>query len=235
MSAPHLGIDDEDFYLDMVPAIEKSFGIRFEQSELETVRTYSELCGMVNSKLPQSNASDCTSQQAFYKLRAALQAHTAATIIKSTSSVSSLLPAQWVKRRQAAKAIEAALGMKLNILGMPSRLENVCICLVLSSIFGLPVAVIVRMLSSSSMGYWVCLTGFLAGIIGMNAGSRLGSTIKYATIAELVATMRFRFYRQSRRNPGQVNSQEIPGQLHKLFCNDFGIESAQLTPEAILS
>ena len=235
MSVPHLGIDDEDFYLDMVPAIEKSFGIRFEQSDLETVRTYGELCDVVNSKLPQSNASDCTSQQAFYKLRAVLQAHTAAPIIKPTSSIGNLLPSQWAKRRQAVKAIEDALGMKLNILGMPSRLENVCLCLLFLSIFGLPVAVIVGVLSGLPVGYWACLACFLAAIIGMNAGSRLGSTIKYATIAELVATMRFRFYRQSRRNPEQVNNQEISGQMHELFCNDFGIESAELTPEAILS
>ncbi len=235
MRAPHLSIDDEDFYLDMVPAIEKSFGIRFEQSDLETVRTYGELCDVVNSKLPQSNASDCTSQQAFHKLRAALQAHTAASIIRPTSSIGSLLPSQWAKRRQAAKATEAALGMKLNILGMHSYLENGCICLLISSIFGLLIALIFQILSGSSIGYWACLACFLAAIIGMNAGSRWGSTIKYATIAELVATMSFRFYRQSRRNPEQVNNQEIAGQMHELFCNDFDIEPAELTPEAILS
>ena len=233
MSAPHLGIDGEDFILDIVPAIEKSFGIRFEQNDFEHIVTYGELCALVHSKLPSAHAADCTSQQAFYKLRQALQTGTA--VISPSSSLADILPTNRTQRRLAAQCIERVLNMKLNILGMPSLVENVCIGLLLLSIFSLPVAILIGIITNSAIGFWVCLAGFLVSIVGMNIGARLGATIQFATVGEVVNAMSSRFYRQSRRDPGTINYPELARQLNTLFSQHTGIELAELTPDAILA
>lgn len=230
MSAPHLGIDNEDFGFDILPAIEKSFGVRFEQTDFKEMMTYGEFCTLIQSKLPPANSSDCTSQQAFYKLRLVLQT----PAIGPTSSLAAILPSQRAPRRQAAKAIEQALGMKLNIVDMPSLAESFCISLLLLSLFGLPMAAVVGHITGSAMGWWGCLAAFTIAIIGMNAGTRLGTTLQYATVGELVEAMCTRFYRQSRRDPSKVNKLELARQLNALFSYCSGIELAELTPDAVL-
>ncbi len=232
MSAPHLGIDDEDFSFDLIPAIEKSFGIRFGQTDFEQIKTYGEFCTLVYSKLPLACASDCTLQQAFYKLRKVLPTGTAA--IEPNSLLADILPAQRVQRRLAAQAIERALNMKLDILGMPSLAQNVCFGLLIGSIFGLPVAALIGHITNSTIGWWACLASFTVSIIGLDIGTRLGTTIQFATVGEVVNAMSSRFYRQSRRDPSTANKSELARQLNILFSHHTGIEPAALTPDAIL-
>ena len=60
--------DSLDFE-DIVISIEKSLNIHFEQNDFEKVRTYADFETVVFSKLNGSETNDCSSQQAFYKLR----------------------------------------------------------------------------------------------------------------------------------------------------------------------
>ena len=94
MNELHLGIDGEGFVLSIVPAIEKSFGIHFEQNDFELARTYGELCAVVQSKLPLTASPTCTTQQAFYKLRLALSAQALGNKLKPNSLLVDVLPSQ---------------------------------------------------------------------------------------------------------------------------------------------
>lgn len=63
---------DPDDISDVLIKIEKSFGFRFGDTELKDVKTFGELCDIITSKVPGENSSDCTTQQAFYKVRNAI-------------------------------------------------------------------------------------------------------------------------------------------------------------------
>lgn len=63
-----LKIDSEDLE-QMLLKIEESFDIRFETNELAHVKTYGEFCDAIKDKISLDHSEDCTSQQAFYKLR----------------------------------------------------------------------------------------------------------------------------------------------------------------------
>lgn len=230
MSAPHLGIDDEDFAWSIIPAIEKSFGIRFERNDFEKVETYGELCNVVQSKLTAVTVPTCTTQQAFYKLRLALQAHGTANNLKPNSLLNDALPNQWFQRRRAAQAIQKELDMKLDILKMPAAVEMCFTILLLLSLVGIPVAG----LMVGSTGALVSAAGLVAAIVGLYAGNWLGTTSRYATVRELVIVMSSQFYRQSRRDPKSLNQSEIMSMLNELFSDYSGVDLLELTPDAVL-
>lgn len=116
MSTQHLDIDDEDFCMDMIPKIETSFGFHFEQHDLEYVSTFGELCQVVLAKIPGHNVLDCTTQQAFYRIREAFKTQLPAVAITPSTRLADLLPAESHKRRKTVAAVEAELGVKLNVL-----------------------------------------------------------------------------------------------------------------------
>ena len=235
MNAPHLDIDGEDFGWDIVPAIEKSFGIRFEQNDFEHVRTYGELCGVIQDKLPPATSSTCTSQQAFYKLRLALRTHAVDVVITPDSLLADILPLSRARRHQAAQEIEKSLGMKLTILGAHPIIETPLFIMLLLSFPGLFVGIVAGSITRSWMGVLASLICFATAILGMSIANRFGATIQYTTVRELVSAMSSRFYRQSRRDPSSVNQREIIPHLNELFSHTSGIDLDQLTPDAILT
>ena len=230
MEAHNLGIDSEDLGFDIFPAIEKSFGFEFEQADFTDVRTYGDLCALVRARLPGAAATDCTSQQAFYKLRQALVSHTAANNVSPATTLAEIFPTQRVQRRLAAAAIEQQLGMKLRLLGMPSTVEVagtiLAICAFLFSLIG---------------SFFLGISGFLIGLAGLavtrivfDVGNHFGSTLRYPTVRDVVLTMSSTYYRQSRRDPSTVNPQEITDRLNYLFVDMAGVELAELMPDAVL-
>lgn len=64
-------IDPEDIS-DVLVKVEKSFGFKFGDTELKDTKTFGELCDIITSKVQGVNSNDCTTQQAFYKLRNAI-------------------------------------------------------------------------------------------------------------------------------------------------------------------
>jgi acyl carrier protein len=64
-------VDSEDLD-DVLMKIEKSFHFKFETTELKDVKTFGHLCDIIINKIQGKNIDDCTTQQAFYKLRDAI-------------------------------------------------------------------------------------------------------------------------------------------------------------------
>src|SRR5689334_19752693 len=68
----HIGSVPEDIE-DVLKLIEKSYDIRFQDNELGHIRTFGQLTDHIISKIKLGNQNDCTDQQAFYKLRTAIE------------------------------------------------------------------------------------------------------------------------------------------------------------------
>lgn len=67
----HLGAAEEDLE-DLLKVIERSYDIRFHNSELGNTLTFGQLTDHVISKIGLKDKDDCTDQQAFYKVRTAI-------------------------------------------------------------------------------------------------------------------------------------------------------------------
>ena len=65
--------EDEDIF-DVVLKLEKSFGLKFEKDAFYNVQTFGDLCDIFTNNLQGDNSDDCTTQQAFYKVRNAIAA-----------------------------------------------------------------------------------------------------------------------------------------------------------------
>ncbi|MDR2271052.1 MAG: hypothetical protein LBF27_09125 [Sphingobacterium sp.] len=63
---------DPDDISDLLVKLEKSFDMKFESTELMHIFTFGELCDHITNKIQLAHSNDCTSQQAFYKLRDAM-------------------------------------------------------------------------------------------------------------------------------------------------------------------
>src|SRR4051812_17672565 len=82
-------IDIEDIQ-DLLPTIEQSFGFKFGPADLQGIKTFGQLCDIVLSKVQHlDDFDDCTSQQAFYKLRNSIS--TVLQVDKSTISINTSL------------------------------------------------------------------------------------------------------------------------------------------------
>lgn len=221
MNAPNLRIDPEDLSMDILPQIEKSFGVTFQQKDVADVYTFGQLCEVVRSKLPAQTANDCTTQQAFYKLRRALELHTQAETIHPDVLLVDILPVGRQRRRMVA-AIERELDMKLNLLGIPPLFLGIgCFLLLLS-------------LGSLFFHLTYGLIGVACSIAGLRLADKLSTYLTIPALRDVAERMSSRYYRASRRHPDQVNPQEITGRMQYLFTKDYGIDLLELTPEAIL-
>lgn len=221
MKAHNLRIDPEEFSMDIIPQLEKSFGLAFQLSDLAEVRTFGQLCAVVQDKLTGPVAHDCTSQQAFYKAREAVRKHTTAEHLSPDSTLLAILPSGR-QRRQVAAAIEQELQMKLDIVGMSAWQMGVGCLALLISLGGLFVD---RLLG---------LLGLAVALLWLRLADRWGTTLTIVTMRDLTERMSTRYYRASRRNPQTVNPREITGRLRLLFSREYGVPLSHLTPEAIL-
>jgi|GEM_PF-2491668 len=110
---------DPDDISELLVKVEKSFDIKFGKTELLNISTFGELCDHITDKIQLQHSNDCTSQQAFYKLRNAI----ASTLridhktISTDFSLIDLLPKQ--NRRSLVEKLEDNLGFKLHILRPP--------------------------------------------------------------------------------------------------------------------
>ena len=118
-------IDSEDAG-DLIVKIEKSFDIKFGDTELMHIKTFGELCDHIINKIQLENSDDCTTQQAFYKLRAATTSLFIIDyeIITTDLPLNKFLPRQ--KRREKIKDLENYLDVRLNILRPPHWPSRKC-------------------------------------------------------------------------------------------------------------
>lgn len=205
---------------DLLVKVERSFKIKFEDKELMHLSTFGELCDQIINKIQLYNSDDCTSQQAFYKLRDAISS--TLQIDKKTIStnfpLADLLPRK--SRHLATKKLEETLGFELNILRPPHWITITLTILLFASLIGI-------------FFYWqIGLFGLLLSIAGFWLAGKIGNELDLQTVGQVVEKMKRENYLKSRRNPNTFNKNEIEQILIDWFSNEFDLDKSKLTREA---
>src|SRR5690348_15368168 len=113
--------DSEDIG-DVIVKLEKSFGLEFNNDTFFKVKTFGDLCDVIEEHITYENRDDCTNQQAFYRIRAAISF--TQLVNKSELTVESKLIDLFPRhnRRQKIREFQNYLGTKVKILTYPDWL-----------------------------------------------------------------------------------------------------------------
>ena len=211
-------IDSEDLE-DLLARIATSFNISFEEGELMHITTFGQLCDHIKDKIQLESAEDCTSQQAFYKLREALSLmfQTDKKIISPDTLLVNFFPRQ--NRRRKVEELEERLGFKINIVGPPQWLVGTLIFLMIGSVLG------------SFVEKTLGLIGVFS-FVGLQLAIKLGNELKVKTIGQAAEEMARENYMRSRRNPQTFNKAEIEKILTDWFSDHFYINKNKLNRDA---
>lgn len=211
---------DPEVIEDILAKVEHSFDIKFTDKELAHIQTFGEICDLVKSKLQLVHTDDCTTQQAFYKLRSTLISALEVDKEKITPDtlLVDLLPKQI--RKSKTKQIEQDLGFKLSLLRPPHFVTSIFVVLFLASLIGLG---IVWQLGLAGLGF---------SIAGLWLATKVGNELDLKTVGQLAEKMTRENYLKSRRNPKTYNDNEVEKVLTDWFSNNLGIDKSKLTREA---
>ena len=211
-------IDSEDLG-DLLKKVETSFDIKFGVAELANISTFGQLCNHISNKIQLEHFNDCTSQQAFYKLRDSISS-TLQIDNKSIStdlSLVAILPRQG--RRSQIKKWETQLGFKLNILRPPHWVTITLAIIFLTSLLTLYV------------NWRIGLLGVVLSISGLRLAFKTGNELDLQTVGQVAEKMMRENYVRSRRNPKTFNKNEIEKVMADLFRNDLFIDMNDLTKD----
>lgn len=205
---------------DLFEKIEKSFEIEFRGSELSELSSFGQLIDHITNKLEQKHTDDCTSQQAFYKLREILIVilRISKDDIYLEAELRELFPSK--HRRKMIKEVEKHMGFEIEILQPPSWVRMI---LSASTIVSIMVLIPFPLIG---------ILGLLVSILLLFIANRLGNVLKVKRLSDLIHKITRENYLRVRRNAGTFNRMEIEAILIDLFSIDLNIERHLLTKEA---
>lgn len=209
--------EDEDIF-DVVQKLEKSFGLQFEKDAFYNVQTFGDLCDVFTNNLQGDNSTDCTSQQAFYKVRNAI-ATTQLIDAKSLTldtKLQDIFPRD--SRRQKIQELQSELDITFKILDIKSWLGwTIFIGIVVSLI-------------TFFFKWQFAITGLLFFItVGWTAYKSFAKEFELTTIRQLTEKLTTENYIAVRRRKGTINRQEILKLIIDTFSKDLDIDKAYLT------
>lgn len=199
---------------------EKSFGFKFRNEELRDVKTFGELCDIITQKVRGVNFDDCTTQQAFYKLREAIG--TTLQIDKKELTVDMKLEDLFPRkhRRRQVRDVELILGFQVKILQPKQWIVILIFVFLCASLIGL-------------FFKWPAgLAGLLLSIAGFRISERSGKEFSLKTIGQLTEKIARENYKKVRRNAETINRKEIAEKVKDLFKADLSLEENALSREA---
>lgn len=205
---------------EVIISIEKSFDIKFNQEELNSLRTYGEFENLVLNKIKGIEKNDCTSQQAFYKLRKILSEEFNIPFykIQLNTKLTDVFPKK--NRISNIKKLKQLLKYEGNVLTF-SRLEFV----VLGTIF----------ISSILLFFFSSFYGILLFAIGLIMSEVMKTnTFLFKDIRELTNILKIENYKNSRRDSETYNSIEIKQAIKDIFSESLMIEKSKIFHETIL-
>ena len=205
---------------DLLDRVEQSFDIKFGNTELMHITTFGELCDHIATKVQLNHSDDCTTQQAFYKLRSAILVlfKIDGKTISTNTQLADLLPQK--NRRKKIQKLEKILGIKLNVLQPKLWLVTTFFILLLASLVGFYI-------------YWqIGLLGLIISICGLFLVNKIGSEFNVQTVGEVAEKITRENYLKSRRNSKTFNKNEIEKVLIDLFSSDLGLKKCELAREA---
>jgi len=206
---------------DFLVKVETSFDIQFVGNELVNIMTFGQLCDHIADKIQLDNTDDCTSQQAFYKIRDAILSICKLDnkIIATNDTLVDLLPRK--SRRSTTKKLEKHLGFKLNILRPPKWLSGIFFIVLIVSLFGL--------IFNSQIGF----LGIVFSFAGLWFANKIGNELDLETVGQVAEKMTRENYLKSRRNPMTFNKNEMEKVINDWFSDYFKIDKSKLNRDTI--
>lgn len=211
---------DPDDISDLLIKVENSFNITFSDTELTHISMFGELCDHIANKIQLDHADDCTSQQAFYKLRDAISLilQIDKKTISTNHSLADFLPRK--NRRLRTLKLEEQLGFKLNILRPPHWVTGTLSIISLASFVGL------------FLNWQIGLFGLVFSIAGFWLTSKIGNELDLQTVGQVAEKMTRENYLKSRRNSNTFNKKEIEKVLTEWFSYDLCLDKSELNRES---
>ncbi|TWR30021.1 hypothetical protein FPZ43_09245 [Mucilaginibacter pallidiroseus] len=207
---------------DVLLQIERSFNIQFNNEDLQEVKTFGVLCDLVVHKLKLQHADSCTTQQAFYKLRNAINSKnpTEKFLLKPQTKLCEIFPRD--NRIEVVGDIENELGFHMNLL-QPKQ--------------GVVWAFTILLLASIGLSFLNNTAGFVLGGIAVTClvlAGKFGRELKVKTLGDLAEKIAREHYLKCRRDASTVNRTEVVQKVKALFADYLDLEPTMLTKEARL-
>lgn len=197
-------VDSEDAG-DVLIEIEKSLGINLSTNEHLSINNIGQLCDFIQTKIELENINDCTSQQAFYKLRNAFK-----NVLKSETEefqpdteLEKIIPRK--NRRQFVNKIEQELGFQMHTF----KVSKILFVFLLS---GLIISIIIAFFYF--IWGWIGIAVFT---IAMKMAFDFRKELNVKTVRELTEKITREHYSECRRYPNTMNKAEI----EKLVIDSF--------------
>ncbi len=201
---------------DSLPEIEKMFGIDLSDEDLKKVNTFSDLCDLIISKIQLAHIENCTSQQAFYKLRKEISELKLLEINKINPKTKLKLIFPITSRIHDIKKLEKRLGIKLSLLAPPKTISNF---LFLSTFL-----FIIVLFINPKIG----MIGLFSSFAFLFLAYKFGLVLQKKTMKELTESMVTQSYVEIRKTEKSVNKKELPKVLLDWFSENTLIEKEKL-------
>jgi hypothetical protein len=213
-------IDSDDF-TDILVKIESSFDIKFIGDELYHIPNFGALCDHIANKIQLENTDDCTTQQAFYKLRNAISSSldVDSKTISPTLLLSDLFPKP-TRRTRVKKLENYLIYFDLFLLDFPDWVKGFLFQVLFVSLFVL------------FFKWQIGLGGLAFSLTGYWLAPNISSKLTLKTVGQVAEKMAREHYLKSRRNPTTINKSEIEKFLIDMFSNDLDLDKSKLTREA---
>ena len=214
--------ESEDIF-DIVVKLEKSFAIKFDKDAFLNVKTFGDMCDVIESYIKYDNKEDCTKQQAFYKIRTAISETQLIDkkAINLDTKLVDLFPRQ--NRRQQVKIFQRQLGAKLKFLTYPGWLALTLIIGLLASFL------------TFFIDWKIAVAGITFFAIAFNIADKLGKDLAVDTVKELTEKAAAEHYVDMRSSKLTVNRNEILETIKDAFVSGLAIEKKDLTRDAKFS
>ncbi|MES1218745.1 MAG: hypothetical protein ABUT20_24790 [Bacteroidota bacterium] len=214
-------VDPEDFG-DTILKLEKSFGVRFADNSFNDAKTFGDICDIIESQINFINKTDCTTQQAFYKVREAisLTQNFDARAIELQTKLEVIFPR--ANRRQNVKHFQQSLGFSVDILTMKTWLA-------LTIAAGFILSLIVLFYNPQ-----VGVGGLIFFSLLAWTANRYSKELNVLTVGQLTEKISREHYSSARRVSGTMNKNEIVKTIQDVFIADHLIERENLARDANL-
>lgn len=209
---------DPDDVNDVINEIIGSLDIKFQPGELKGVVTFGGFCELVHGKLTGSKVGDCTTQQAFYKLKREIgqMLDIDGGNITPASRLVELFPR--LNRRWLVRRLKHNLSLSMPFLEPKRWVVNALLLCLMASI--------VEIFFDWRFG----LAGMGFSILGFALAGYSGKEWRVATVGEVARDIAHFHYKKSRRNPQTYNLKEVDNLIRRCFC-----DALLLSPEALHS
>lgn len=212
-------VDPEDLG-DVLNMLDKSFNLSLPTDSFKHAKTFGDICDVFETNIVGQHIDDCTSQQAFYKIRAAIAASQSVdkSYIEADSRVEHLFPRK--NRKNDVRRFKQRLGIPLDFLGIKTWQAWV---LFLGILFSLIAFFFSWRIALTGLTFFA-LAGWIAG--------KLGKELQVKTVGDLSKLLLTTNYRQARRHPDTINKHEIRRIIKQAFMERLDVDEDSLTNDA---